>query len=150
MPARFAETDPCAGGLPPFVPLPATDAEVKAVAHPCGGPSEILTGAAATEAAFKQKAAGHRILHLATHGLAARDTCFGSIPGTRGDSGVCLGIDCGTPRRRRRELAERGVPAAFPGDRATRRCARDARARSFPLARPSRLAPAGGGPPGPH
>src|SRR4029079_6556880 len=117
MPARFAETDPCAGGLPPFVPLPATDAEVKAVAHPCGGPSEILSGAAATELAFKQKAAGHRILHLATHGLAARDTCFGSIPGTRGVGGVSLLT--GEPARHSRETGRRPAALATPAPAAS-------------------------------
>jgi CHAT domain-containing protein/tetratricopeptide (TPR) repeat protein len=57
-----------------FTRLPGTAGEVESVirsfrqAHP-GSPAGELHGAAATEQAFRQRAAGQRYLHLATHGF---------------------------------------------------------------------------------
>lgn len=113
LPERFAAVDPCAGGLPPFAPLPGTAAEVQAVARTWAGPSQVLSGSEATEEAFKKNAAGHRILHLATHGLAARDTCLDSAPGTRGVGGLSL-VSAEPPRHAPPTPAAAPAPVASP------------------------------------
>lgn len=79
---------PCAGGLPIFTPLPGTAAEVEAIARLWGPKTRLLLGASATEAAFKDSAAGHQVIHLATHGLMTRDTCLELTPGLRGVGAV--------------------------------------------------------------
>lgn len=48
--------------------LPDAEREARAVVALYGGTSQLLTGAAATEARFKSLAPQFRILHLATHG----------------------------------------------------------------------------------
>jgi CHAT domain-containing protein len=48
--------------------LPDAEREARTVAALYGGTSQLLTGAAATEARFKSLAPQFRILHLATHG----------------------------------------------------------------------------------
>jgi CHAT domain-containing protein/tetratricopeptide (TPR) repeat protein len=49
-------------------PLPDAEREARTVVAMYGGTSQLLTGAAATEARFKSLAPQFRILHLATHG----------------------------------------------------------------------------------
>jgi CHAT domain-containing protein/tetratricopeptide (TPR) repeat protein len=49
--------------------LPASRREVTAIARLGGAEVEVLTGSAATEAAFRREAPGRRILHLATYGV---------------------------------------------------------------------------------
>jgi CHAT domain-containing protein len=46
--------------------------------------TSVLQGDQATEQAFKQRAAHHRVLHLATHGFFLGSSCTASRPGTRG------------------------------------------------------------------
>ncbi len=46
------------------------------------------TGAAASEAAFKALAPGHRVLHVATHGFFAGRLCAADAGGTRGLGGL--------------------------------------------------------------
>lgn len=74
-----------------FAPLPGAEAEVSEIdrlwlkATPRGaarGTALILTGAAASEAAFKQNSASFRIVHLATHGFFLPDRCE-SAPSSR-------------------------------------------------------------------
>lgn len=79
-----------------FDPLPAAPYEVKEIAglwqkHASGG-AEVLTGALASEAAFKLKAGGHRILHLATHGFFLGD-CPSALEATRGVGGLAEARD---------------------------------------------------------
>lgn len=49
---------------------------------------QTLTGADATERAFKQMAPGRRILHLATHGFFLGDDCAPVVEGTRAVGGL--------------------------------------------------------------
>jgi CHAT domain-containing protein/tetratricopeptide (TPR) repeat protein len=76
-----------------FEPLPQSEAEANAVAtlwrDRGTGRATLLTGDAATEAAFKRAASGQRVLHLATHGITS-DTCDPAIAGTRAIGGDAL------------------------------------------------------------
>jgi len=49
--------------------LPASHAEVAAIAGLGGGDTRILVGSAATEAAFRREAPNRRVIHLATYGV---------------------------------------------------------------------------------
>lgn len=80
-----------------FDPLPATLKEVKEVVSLWNKPGRApggaddgaaleaieLTGAAANESAFKAQAAGHRVLHLATHGFFLGDGCTAPVDTSR-------------------------------------------------------------------
>lgn len=86
-----------------FEPLPASRREVEAVArlwgrrrHP-SDPAVTLTGAEATEAAFKHLARGKRVLHLATHGFFLPGSCAVGEPGARGIGRVTVGRDPDSP-----------------------------------------------------
>ena len=48
----------------------------------------VLTGARATESAFKRLAPGHAFLHLATHGFFIGGSCRVAPPGARGIAGL--------------------------------------------------------------
>jgi CHAT domain-containing protein len=49
--------------------LPASLAEVRTIARLAGSGTTLLTGAAASEAAFRREAPSRRVLHLATYGV---------------------------------------------------------------------------------
>jgi CHAT domain-containing protein/tetratricopeptide (TPR) repeat protein len=68
-----------------FPPLPASRAELKDVATIVNPRFQALelTGAAATEAAFKRLAPGRRILHIATHGFFLQDRCASALESAR-------------------------------------------------------------------
>ena len=88
-----AAPDPCADGtLAALGPLPGSGAEAEAVGRlwqeSTGHDASILLGRDASESAFKAAAKGRAILHLATHGVVARDTCLASRSGERGVGGV--------------------------------------------------------------
>jgi tetratricopeptide (TPR) repeat protein len=87
-----ASPDPCAAGPPHFSSLPGTGVEATTVAdvwrrNP-GRSADVLSGADATEAAFKRLAPGCAIVHVATHGVVTGDRCTAAAKGTRGIGGV--------------------------------------------------------------
>jgi CHAT domain-containing protein len=93
-----SDCDPLAEG---FRPLPASGREVRAVsdvwrrAHDDEARATVLEGPLASEAAFKQQAGNHRVLHLATH------TFFWNAPCADGAS----------PLSRARSMVERPMVA---------------------------------------
>lgn len=78
---RSPKTDPCLrGDALRFDPLPQARAEAEDVAgawraHAGAGDVAVLLATAATEAAVKARAPGHRLVHLATHGFLLQDRC---------------------------------------------------------------------------
>lgn len=81
--------DPCAAGLPQqFPPLPGTETEARSVARIWGRHATLLLGKAATEAAFKRRAPGSTVIHLATHGVVTGDACLDAPEGSRGVGGL--------------------------------------------------------------
>jgi CHAT domain-containing protein len=71
-----------------FTPLPGTGREVEDVAAAwnvsgAGTPAQVLQGVRATERALKESIAGHRVLHLATHGFVLGDECEPAPPTSR-------------------------------------------------------------------
>lgn len=77
-----------------FDPLPASLKEVDEVvslwnkAHQTDGVPVRLVGTAASESAFKSAAAGHRILHLATHGFFLGSRCGSALSPSTSSSGT--------------------------------------------------------------
>ena len=65
-----------------------TESLVTAAVSPEAPGALCLTGAKATEAAFKTKAPGHRILHLATHGFFLGGKCESALDSSRGIGGL--------------------------------------------------------------
>jgi len=63
------------------------EASASAAARGSAAPGSVdeLVGTAASEAAFKRMAPGHRIVHLATHGFFVGDACTGTTTGPRAD-----------------------------------------------------------------
>src|SRR5205807_48043 len=58
-----------------------------------GNPRDVvvLSGRAATKAALTSAIAGHRVVHLATHGFFLRPECEAALPTTRGVGGLISG-----------------------------------------------------------
>jgi CHAT domain-containing protein/tetratricopeptide (TPR) repeat protein len=80
------------------------------------GDDRLLSGADATEAAFKAFGPGHRIVHLATHGFVLGADCVATVAGLRGVGGltpvgVARAANTGRPARR----AEPGNPLLLSG-----------------------------------
>jgi CHAT domain-containing protein len=72
-----------------FGPLAGTRQEVQDVARIwTDSPADLLTGGAATERAVKHSAAGHRVLHLATHGFFLGSCASTRAAGTRSVGGL--------------------------------------------------------------
>jgi CHAT domain-containing protein len=81
-----------------FDPLPGTRVEAEAVASlwrqlgsgmsSTGDSATVLTGANATESAFKTLGGHNRVLHLATHGFFLGDDCVTPTVGTRSVGGL--------------------------------------------------------------
>jgi len=57
----------------------------------------VLTGSASTETAFKQRAAGHRVLHIATHGFFLSERCLAPIADERGIGGLSGAVESHEP-----------------------------------------------------
>jgi len=90
---RAPAADCDSAALVALPPLPGTDAEAREVETswrrtPSVGTATRLAGQGATERALKTLAPGHKVIHIATHGIALSDTCGESAPGTRGVGGV--------------------------------------------------------------
>ncbi len=92
----------CTGFLAePFEPLPGSVVEAEEVGsllrksdHVRGAGERgvmMLEGAAAQEAAFKRLAPGRRIIHLATHGFFAQNTCRSAFDRDEGAAAVPAG-----------------------------------------------------------
>ncbi len=80
-----------------FEPLPASEREVKEIislwmndraSERKTGDVVNLTRAAANETAFKDRAPGRRVLHLATHGFFLGGSCSSALASSRGVGGV--------------------------------------------------------------
>lgn len=88
-----------------FERLPRTADEARSLAERWvgAGPStagsavSILKGADASELRFKKEAAGHRMLHVATHGFFLDGRCASVSGENRGIGGLSSGPDSGTP-----------------------------------------------------
>jgi CHAT domain-containing protein len=82
-----------------FTDLPGTAREIDELAElwtssrdePGGAGATILRGSAATEREFKERVAGHRIVHLATHGFFVGDRCVSGLESSRGIGGLAEG-----------------------------------------------------------
>ncbi len=97
--------------------LPGARAEAEGIAalwheRHAADPVRLLMGDDATETRFKELSAGHRVLHLATHGVLTRSTCESSDVQTRGVGGVAPVAS--PPSRRKRANVESAAIAASP------------------------------------
>ncbi len=98
-----------------FQTLPGTRQEATEIAHLWGrersasgaglGEVDLVVGPDADEAGFKRRAAGHRVLHLATHGFFLGGPCVAQPSGTRAVGGIATA---------RPTSARRVVPAGSP------------------------------------
>ena len=86
-----------------FGPLAGTLQEVREVAGSwnsqqsvTNGTAAVVVGAQATERAFKQRASGYSVLHLATHGFFLDDSCSSAPGDTRAVGGL---VKAGAPAR---------------------------------------------------
>jgi CHAT domain-containing protein len=86
-----------------FNPLPGTRQEVEGLVRiwRLGGRRQavnLLTGMSASEGAFKARAPGHRVLHLATHGFFLGGDCPTDATQTRAVGGLTAAIGSGAVR----------------------------------------------------
>jgi CHAT domain-containing protein len=98
--------------------LPGARAEAEDIARAWpadAGPVDLLVAGAADEATFKRDAPGHRVIHVATHGVMVADTCAErASSGTRGVGGVAS-LAAAHPRRTKSaETAASGAPVEAP------------------------------------
>jgi len=104
-----------------FSPLTAAAEEAQAVgrlwAEAAGG-NHVLTGAQATEAAFKREAAGRRTLHLATHGFFFNGICADAPPSTRAVAGLIVDEIDAPPTREENPMRLSGIALAGANHRA--------------------------------
>jgi CHAT domain-containing protein/tetratricopeptide (TPR) repeat protein len=103
--ATSARRNGCEGfGSVRFEDLPGSRREANEIAKswPAQGPGDVtvLSGRAATETAVKRGLAGHRVVHLATHGFFLGADCSTAAPGTR-----AVGALTTTPSSRRASTA---------------------------------------------
>lgn len=79
-------------GLLQFASLPESLREVNDISDlwstSTGLTPSVLRGSQATEGAVKRAVAGHRVMHLATHGFLLGDRCAPSLSGTRSVGGL--------------------------------------------------------------
>ena len=97
-----------------FHPLPAARREAEDVATLWRGTDpnvDVLTGARASEAAFKREAPGRHYLHLATHGFFLGNDCADTVYTGRGPDGL-------------RGMADARARSGSGCCRTTRRCCR--------------------------
>lgn len=95
---RGPRTDCVTFGQIHFNALPASGGELEAIAdlwrqlppapEPDADPIEVLAGVRATETEFRARAAGRRVVHLATHGFFIGDHCQEPIEDARGIGGM--------------------------------------------------------------
>jgi CHAT domain-containing protein len=85
-----------------FTKLPSSGVEAREVAGIWGDAAHsiVLTGAAASERAFKADAPGHLVLHLATHGFFLGGICGGLGDATRGIGATAPLTDRPPPKQR--------------------------------------------------
>lgn len=111
--------DPCAGAADArLAPLPGSGLEADAVGRTWrGAPNQVATvlkGAEATEASFKRMAPGRTILHIATHGVVAGDTCRAGTAGARGiGAAVPVAMNARTPAVAARPAAAPRAPSPW-------------------------------------
>ena len=109
---QVSSPDGCGYRSMRFTPLPGSRMEAEQTKklwtslHPSdASASELLLGSSATEQAFKQLSAGHRVLHIATHGFFFDRPCGPGPSGTRAVGGLATSTSPG-PRTRKRIATE--------------------------------------------
>jgi CHAT domain-containing protein/tetratricopeptide (TPR) repeat protein len=95
-----------------FTPLPGSRMEAEqteklwTALHPSDADvSALLTGDSATEQAFKRLSAGHRVLHIATHGFFFDTSCDTAPAGTRAVGGLATTTPAPAARANRDKTA---------------------------------------------
>ena len=95
--AKVSLPAPRAGLFKEWRPLPGTRGEIATIRDSFeqrfpDGKVKVLRGAGATEAALRQQAPKHRILHLATHGFFAPESLKSALAATRGSGDDAIGL----------------------------------------------------------
>ncbi len=117
----------CPDTVDVLLPLPGTDEEIRSIenvwAETTGTlegtslpaePVDVLRGSEASEAALKLLAPGHRVLHLATHGIVLGDSCAATTEGTRGVGGLAPVGDERAPSASARSAPPKPAPHESP------------------------------------
>ncbi|MCC6652083.1 MAG: CHAT domain-containing protein [Candidatus Eisenbacteria bacterium] len=112
---ELAPGAPCVQAVPVLGALPGTLDEARAISELWreGGEVRLLLGSDALEAEFKRNAPGHRVVHLATHGIVVGDDCDGASGAPAGSRGVG-GVEALTARPRRPRTPTPAAPEARP------------------------------------